>query len=405
MNASPDPRGDTERTADAADAPAYPEALERWWLRRAADAVGARGSEAERWSAMESALAELCAAFTTERAAGLGGYSERPEALAAYGLYYFPQSYARMRRLLAEAGPAPADADAGGPPLRALDLGAGAGAAAAAAAAHWTELAPRRPLEIVAADRAPAALAALRALFDEVGGALWPRARAAVRVADIADPAAAAEGGPWDVMLVSLALNELFEGRPAADAQAWVCALLPRLAPGGRLVVCEPGTPPAARRLQFLRDAIAADGRWTIRAPCPHGAPCPMRSDPRAWCHDVRRWPPPPAARRINRRLRLPLHLLRHSLLIVENAPAPRPPAGAAPTPARLVAPPFETAGRVVFRGCAATGALETYETLTRGLDRAARARLAGLERGDVVAWDLERRLGDGRWRARPRQR
>ena len=383
----------------------YPDALERWWLRRAAAVVGACGSDAQRWAAMESALAELCAAFTSDRAGSLAGYFERPEALAAYGLYYFPQSYARLRRLLAEAGAEAAPAAADRRPRRILDLGAGSGAAAAAAAAHATQIAPERPLEITAADRATAALDAFRALFDEAVPALWPRARVALRATDIADPAAAARGEPWDWILVSMSLNELFEGWPETAALAWVQALLERLTPGGQLLICEPGTPAAARRLQWIRDAIAADGRWRIRAPCPHRAPCPMRRDPDAWCHDVRRWTPPAAARRINRRLHLPLELLRYSLLVVENAADPNPPAAAAASPARLVAPPFATAGRVVFRGCAANGALETYETLTRGLDRAARASLTALERGDVIAWDLERRLGDGRWRARPRER
>lgn len=381
---------------------AYPDVLERWWLHRAADAVHARGGEEARWTALEAALAQLCAAFTSDRSGSLAKYSSHPETIAAYGLYYFPQSFVRMRHVLTESGTPPSLSGAAATPMRVLDLGAGVGAASAAVAAHLAETHPSRPATIVAVDRAPLALEALRGLFADVGRRLWPATPVTTRCADISSVADATDGGPWDGILVSFALNELFEGRDDRAALTWVRALLGQLTPGGRLFVCEPGTPVAARRLQVLRDALAAEGRWTLCAPCPHRAPCPMLPDPSAWCHDVRSWTPPPAARRLNRRLHLPLDVLRYSLLVMENTPESRPAVAEAPSPARLVAPPFLTAGRVVYRGCAATGVLETYETLTRGRDRAARERLTSRERGDIVEWALERRLGDGRWRAEP---
>jgi ribosomal protein RSM22 (predicted rRNA methylase) len=383
-------------------APDYPEALEVWWLSCAARLVADEAATEEaRWSVLAAALARLCEGFTSDRAAGLAGYAARDDDLAAYGLFYFPQSYVRMRLLLAEteARGAAATVDR---PLRVLDLGAGLGAATAAAAAHAAATRPDAAVEIVAVDRAPAALALLRAWFGDLAPALFPCARLETRAADAASPTAA-EAGPWDLVLASMTVNEIFEHRTEADLRAWAEDLLERLAPDGRLIICEPGTPASARRLQTLRDAWAAEGSVTVLAPCPHHAPCPMLVDPGAWCHDVRRWNAPASAWRINRHTHLALDVLRFSLLAVEKTPRAAEAAEAteaAPDAARLVAPPFATAGRIVFRGCAANGALETYETLTRALSREARQELAALERGDRVRWTLERRLGDGRWRA-----
>jgi ribosomal protein RSM22 (predicted rRNA methylase) len=50
----------------------------------------------------------------------------------------------------------------------------------------------------------------------------------------------------------------------------------------GVVVVVEPGTPAGYQRVMVARDALIADG-WSVAAPCPHDADCPMRG--RDWCH------------------------------------------------------------------------------------------------------------------------
>ncbi len=58
-----------------------------------------------------------------------------------------------------------------------------------------------------------------------------------------------------------------------------------RLANGGRLLLIEPGTRSAARRLFALRAAAVAAG-WTPLSPCPHAAACPLPARRNtSWCH------------------------------------------------------------------------------------------------------------------------
>ena len=129
------------------DRPAYPEALESAWLRLAMEALAVRDTEAL-CARLEPAVARLSDLFTTERAAGFGRYADTPELLAAYGLFFFPQTFVRTAFALAECDARAPEAlgAAPGRPFLLADLGAGTGAAGLAAAAFApTPVRPVRP--------------------------------------------------------------------------------------------------------------------------------------------------------------------------------------------------------------------------------------------------------------------
>lgn len=367
----------------------YPPAIESFWAREAHAALGARDEEdlIEKARPFVQALSDR---FTIARERAPEPYSDDPAARAAYGLFFFPQTFARAQCVLAECGwPPPA-----APSLNILDLGAGTGAASFAALA----MLGARPARLAAIDRSASALDTLGRLFAECR-ALWPGAALETccgELSDVSGPSDESDKSDFQLILCSFALNELAEQDPAFDPGQWLRRQIRRLAPGGMIALIEPALKSCAERIEVLRDRVAAEGWGRIVAPCPHHAPCPMRAEGRFWCHEVRRWAPPPLAERINRRMFRDLPHLKFSFLAIRRDPTMENSGWA-----RLVAPVTEQRGKFITRACCPDGRLRELELLTRALDADSRAALRRMERGTRIAFEPDRELAGGILRVR----
>lgn len=371
--------------------PAYPEALQAAWVALALDALGVRDAEAL-CLRLEPAVARLSDLFTTEREAGFGRYADDPELLAAYGLFFFPQTFVRTSFALSECAARTPDMTeaAAGRPFQIADIGAGTGAAGLAAAA-WAS-ATGASVRLAACDQSGASLDILRRLAPAPSaGAAAPEIEASL-----------ADGRTWtppadcDLIVASFALNEFFEERPDDEVAGWVARVMESLRPGGLLLLLEPATKACSHRLGRLRDGIAAAGAVRIVAPCPHAQPCPLLVRGEPWCHEVRRWPVPDIPAFINRHLHRELQALKFSFLALQRAA----PAAVEVDPGRgrLIAPLRETGGRIVSYLCGGDGAGLTCEVLTRRMDKAeVKDIVRHWERGDLVRYADPAVIGAGR--------
>jgi ribosomal protein RSM22 (predicted rRNA methylase) len=354
----------------------YPPALETWWMNRAAARTGKpAGPGVVR--TIEPLVAALSNTFTVARADATAAYASDAKAWLAYGLYFFPQTFMRVRFVLEELRlrgfPIP-------PAPRVLDLGAGSGAATAALLDAWG-----LPGETTLLDRSPVGLDVARDLLVDVYRHAPRTTRGDLR--ELPD-------GQWDVLLVSYALNESLATAPEAEQTKWIAAAARRLTPNGLLLLCEPLIDSAGPFMDRLRTAALGEAGLHIWAPCPHAQACPLAAR-RSSCHDVRNWRMPPAAQALNNRLGRNIQDLKFSFLAL--SPLAPPAAGPA---FRLVAPVHPTKGKWEMLGCAPEGELRRYEVLKRDADEAARRQLGDLERGDRVQLDDLTRAGDA-WRGR----
>jgi SAM-dependent methyltransferase len=373
--------------------------LENFWLRKAVAVTGGGEIAGDAASALERlrpAVRRVSDLFTTERpaAGAFPDYAADPALLAAYGLFFFPQSFERARIALdyvtrfREWRPAPP----AGRPARVLDLGSGAGPCGLAAAKTLVELAAGNGVHLTAFDHSPAALAALREIVATTGGGIVKTETVA---ADLRRACAALDAlPPQDLIVAGFVANEIF-GADAAGLRAWLDRLCAKLAPRGLLLVLEPALRDCAFALENAASALAAEGRRHRWAPEFAERPpvSPLKAEDEArHPHEVRRWSPPASLEFLNRHLFREIGVLKFCYAAFANEPpppvAPRDAAGVPLLALRLVSPLDIQKARLV---CAVSDDARrrrfTLEIPTRGLAKRAVKDLAAFwERGDILA-------------------
>jgi ribosomal protein RSM22 (predicted rRNA methylase) len=362
----------------------YPPELEAHWLD-VARAETRAASTRDILHRMLPDIVRLADRFTTARppAAVPAGapYLRDTRSCAAYSLFFAPQTYARLAHILAELPPFPETAQ----PLRVLDLGAGTGAAAWALLDH---LGPR-PVALSAWDHSRPALRCLRDQFAALRRARWPDATLRTNPAPIEDFAAASE--KFDVILLHYVLNEL----PAESRRLILSRAARALAPGGRLILCEPLVHDAGDYMRGLRAHALEDLHLHLLAPCPHVLACLLEGP----CHDVRTWKLSQALQILNSVLHRDLRHLAYTLLVL----TPDAPPAADTLRARVVGSPTHAKGQTVCPACCADGQIHRLQLLHRDFDTAGRKDLRHLERGQILPLAALKPLGDpGLFRAVP---
>ena len=359
--------------------PAYPLELEAHWLQ-VAQAETRSTSLRDTLHRLLPDITRLADRFTTARppADAAADYFRDTRACAAYSIYFAPQTHARLVRILAELPPFPETAR----PLRVLDLGSGTGAAA------WALLDQlgRRPVALSVRDRSRTAIRCLHDCFTALRNARWPEATLRTESAPLEDFNAGDE--KFEIILLHYVLNEL-----APDARRTLLARAARaLAPGGRLLICEPLLRESGDYLRDLRTFALADLGLHLLAPCPHESACPL-GEP---CHDVRSWKLPQSLQILNSVLHRDLRHLAYALLVL----TPAPPCGDArlmssAVRARLVGSPTFAKGQTLCPACCSDGRIHRLQLLNRDFDTAGRKELRHLERGQILALAELRPLGD----------
>ena len=375
----------------AMDIALYPQELENWWLGELDRQLGRKHTPAD-LRKLEEPVAALSDRFTTERSPGFAGYADDDRMLLAYGLFFFPQNFVRVQLVLNEALRVSRWTAPSGRPLRILDLGAGTGAAGLSVASRLAQDAGR-DMELHALDHSAVSLGILDRVFQVVSPTLCPLTELFTYQGHLLHPPKSL-AGPWDVIVVSYALNEVALSRPEDEIRSWLRTTIGELAADGLLLICEPVVKASTERIEKLRDWIMANRVAQVLAPCLHGKPCPMLALRKGWCHDVRRWQIPESVSFINRRLFREIDVLKFSFLALSRHAQAPPPDTA--DHCRLVAPVMAHKGKLVFTGCAGDGELHVYEILTRTLSRAEEDDLLSLERGERIRWPGCQPLGDG---------
>lgn len=232
-------------------------------------------------AALPGGVTRLSAMLTAERDDLPRDYMTRPEHLAAYLHWFLPWNIYRQGRLLAGL---PLDLADG---ARIVDLGAGPLTFLLSLWLARPDL-RGRALRYEGVDQAEPALRAGRDLFAALAGP----AAGAWQVTTRRGAAGPRPGPGADLVVAANLLNELEperggrrRGPDVQEHERLVLGWERMVAPGGRLLLIEPGVRPAAAQLVRLRTAALERG-WRVEAPCTHAETCPLPGRRGgAWCH------------------------------------------------------------------------------------------------------------------------
>jgi len=230
---------------------------------------------------------------------------------------------------------------------RILDLGAGLGASSLGAAAYFEGVAGVEGLSVEAWDTDATALEAMEHVLRRAPALGLPPIALTTHTGSLARLPAT---GAYDLILAGLVLNELADDVEArADLLTRLSA---RLAPGGVLLVVEPALRVETRALMAVRDRLAAHpGPPYVLGPCLHGAPCPMMSRERDWCHAELPGELPPALARVAAAAGLRRSRLTYAWLALGPEPTALSGRGA-----RVVSGPLRSKGKLELDVCHADG-------------------------------------------------
>lgn len=310
------------------------------WLTTIEDAapslLGRFDRRGEALAAEVRALSEL---YTRRRHA----LPEAGEALAARLRFFLPRDLPKVWGPLEELGEALPRGDT----WRVLDLGAGLGTTTFGVASFARD----RRLRVTAYERDAASIDVFESLAKAAQRAdlIGPFTLETHR-ADLAslDP----EGLPKaDLILVGLALNELFDADHLDDAEAWLRALIGRLNQGGSLIVLEPALRETARSLQRLRDRLTEH----VYAPCLRAGDCPLLRRERDWCHAQREGELPPRLATIAKAAGLRWSRPTYAYLTL-RADGARLGGFGDPRALRIVGGPVASKGKTEWDGCGEAG-------------------------------------------------
>jgi hypothetical protein len=351
---------------------AYPPEAEAFWVGQAELASEKIGDEAlER---MTPAVAHLSDLFTTERPdKKFPDYFADPRLLAAYGVFFLPQSFTRTSFALSQAcglrGWKPAS-----PVPAILDLGSGPGSCGVAAA-YLLRQAGFPKLALHGVDKSPSALASMESF---ARATLGEGVETKTRIGDASRPETWPEG-PFDLIVAGFVMNEM----PQLDHAAllrWFGELKAKLAPGGLILILEPALRITAERLQKVSDQVA-DGMMTRIAPELDALPDPQLGAGEHWSHETRDWAAPASTEFVNRHLHRDLREVRFSFAAFSDAPLTPLPAGLS----RLISDVQIIKGLLRFITIR-EGRIESVEVPTRGLSKHEVKKLAAtFGRGDIV--------------------
>ena len=327
-------------------------------------------------------VARLSRLLTRERDALPHAYLRDQGLRKAYLTYFLPPNLAKIQVPLRELCLHP-DNLLSKERLQVLDLGTGPGTAVLGIREFFRQRGSGQYLELTAVDQVGENLKEAEALFRETGGGADGRATLATVRSGI-EAIAGRSGGPFDIIVLSNVLNEMFlrESDRIKKRTELVRSIMERLlAADGSCIIIEPALQETSRDLLMVRDGMV-DGGSCVYSPCLVQGHCPALVNPRDWCHEDRPWDPPAVVRELDAATGLRKDSLKFSYLILRNdSRSFANVCGGASY--RVVSEPLVSKGKREFYFCGDEG-----RRLATRLDKdasSANGPFGRLQRGDVV--------------------
>ncbi|WP_432737784.1 small ribosomal subunit Rsm22 family protein [Maridesulfovibrio sp. FT414] len=225
---------------------------------------------------IQYAVRDLSRALTGERSSLSNDYMGDPRSLNAYLRYFLPWNLYRLARLFQGLD---IDLPDGGV---VADLGAGPLTVAQALWIARPDLRSKK-LTFINVDRTPKPMREGANLFSELAGQDSPW-----KMVNVKGGSTSKIREKADLLVTANMVNEASAGTRIplpVWAENFCHSMATKLAPGGRILIIEPGIRRSGRVLSVIREEFIEAG-YSILGPCTHAGECPMSGDQgKAWCH------------------------------------------------------------------------------------------------------------------------
>jgi len=234
---------------------------------------------------------------------------------AAYALYYTPINAAKLLHILPLISLKTTQ-------IRVLDLGCGPGTAGLTLLAALD-----KPLQLTCVEHSLPMRALARQLLSSFSHSSQP-AQISMQ-ANLKDVLQSS----YDLVIAANVFAELEHN----TAQETLDNLTRIVAPGGFLVLLEPGQLHHTRRLMQLRDRVLINSpQLTPVFPCLHRDPCPMLTTSQTdWCHGTIEWQQPPLNAQLDALLGFNKHRIKFSCFVFQEG-------AVVPEGVRILTPPLK---------------------------------------------------------------
>lgn len=327
-------------------------------------------------------VARLSRLLTRERDDLPHAYLRDPGLRRAYLSYFLPPNLAKIQVPLRELCLHPANLLAK-ERLRVLDLGAGPGTAVLGIREFFRQRGNRPYLEFTAVDQVGENLKEAETLFREAGGGTDSRA-VLTTVRSGIEAIAERSGGPFDIIVLSNVLNEMFlreTDRIRRRTELVRNIMVRLLAANGSCIIIEPALQETSRELLMVRDDIV-EGGMRVYSPCLIQGHCPALVNPKDWCHEDRHWDPPEVVRELDEATGLRKDSLKFSYVVLRRDGLTLADVYGENT-YRVVSEPLASKGKLEFYFCGKEGRRLAMR-LDKDASPASRA-FELLQRGDIV--------------------
>jgi len=375
----------------------YPPEMERWWLDRVEE------SDVHTLENLHRNATVLSDHFTVKRDKGFPDYFKKPGHLLAYGVYFHPQSWVRVRFPLLEVIgargwelPSAESKKA----FRVLDVGAGPGSVGLSVVQLMEALRPGLRVELTAVDQSPHALDVLRRCHGELRSQLWPSSVVRTQTKNMRFRSSLFYGGKerFDLVVLGFSLNEFCQGMEDEEVAEFLAEAAERLLKRrGLLIILEPALQETSTTMSRLGELLSENERLHYWGPYLHGGSCPLLAQGKYWNHEVRSWVPPNSLEYVNRRMQRRIHEVKYSYFCISRI-APERKFAESPEVFRLVSPVSRMKGLFLMSGAAGDGQVYTYELQFRGLSSEQKRTMRKMERGDILKVQNLEKAGE-HWR------
>ena len=335
--------------------------------------------------ALAADILRLSKLLTRDRSELPAAYLNDAALRRAYQAYFLPPNRAKVRLALTELSLHPQGVFRKDR-LRVLDLGSGPGTAVLGTLDFFLQQDHRPILEFTAQDQVAENLKEAARLFSNPQQG-YAAVTTLATIHSTIDKVEARLNGPYDIILLSNLLNELYAqdaAKLARRAELLAHLLRTFLTPDGSCILVEPALQGTSRDLLLVRDVLREQG-FTVYAPCLRQEPCPALLNPKDWCHEDIPWEAPPLIRALDKLTGLRKDALKFSYLVLRLDRSSLSEVYGAEA-FRIVSEPLVSKGKAEYYVCGAAG----RKLITRlDKDRSPENQAySGLQRGDIVVFE-----------------